>query len=177
MRNSALSPRRGATAAIATAILVLLLGGCSSAPTVTVRNRAATPLTVAFWTSERVGGYEQTWRNMQGQSDRVDPGKSKAYRLEAYRKAADPVLRMQVLTRGPSWEPAYTFWFEIVTSPPMTITLTGPADKIEATPNHGLVAPIPWSHVPAERRTTEIVPRAAPQAEEPGGKPPAPSRK
>jgi len=160
------SARRGSAALAAACVsaLAVLLGGCSSGPTVTVRNGAATPLTVAFWTSERVGSYEQTWKDMQGQSDRVDPGKSKTYRLVAYREAADPVLRMQVLTRGPSWEPAYTFWFEILTSPPLTITLTGPADRIEATPNRGLVAPIPWERVPAERRTTELVPRASPPA-------------
>ncbi|RMD64240.1 MAG: hypothetical protein D6824_04245 [Planctomycetota bacterium] len=146
------------------ALALAALGGCAAGPVVTVRNRTAAPVAVAFWVSERVGGYEQTWKNMQGQSDRVDPGRSANFRLSAYRDAADPVLRMQVVTRGPSWEPAYNYWFEVVTSPPLTITLTGPLDKIEASASRGLVAPIPWARVPAERRAATLTPSPPPPA-------------
>lgn len=129
-----------------------LLGGCASSRVVSVRNRGEAPVNVTFWTSERIGGFEQTWQGMQGQADRIDAGKHKAFHLGAYRKAADPVLRMQVVTRGASWETAYNYWFEVVSTPPMKITLSGPPDRILAQSNHGEVEAVPWDLVPKERQ-------------------------
>lgn len=153
-RRLRVESRRAALTAALLA-LSLLFPGCASGPVATVRNGADVPLSVTFWTSERVGGFAQTWANMRGQADRVDPGKRKAFRLSAYSKAADPVLRMQVITRGPSWEPSYNYWFEIVTAPPLTITLEGSPDRLGARPNHGIVQSIPWARVPEERRKVD----------------------
>lgn len=137
MSLSRTGTRRAASAILAAAAAVVsctLPLGCasgahdgglfSSAPTITIKNELLTPVKVTVWTSDRTRPtYAETWRNMAGRTERIDPGRSAEFAVRDYGRRPDPILRLEVETRGPSFEKPRTTWFEVLSQPSFTATL------------------------------------------------------
>ncbi len=162
-------PRRNRArlaAAAAFAVLALLpaavaLPGCSSGvpvfgalsrPYVKVQNSSTVPLQVTVWTARRGLAYDESWKDMDGRTERIDPGKSAEFTLREYDNAVDPIVRLQVDTRGPSFVESHQHWFELITEPSVTIRLSGRPEDIRIQSPTVRTVQIPRERVPSTGR-------------------------
>lgn len=134
---------RGFGRSLASLSLAALLGvvGCqsggggvgtifTSGATARVQNDASVPVKVTFWAGEREPGYRQTWTNMNGRTERIDPGRRATFNLKEYADAADPFLRVHAETRGPTFEQQREAWYEVLTAPPISMSVAQEDDEL-----------------------------------------------
>ena len=119
----------------------------AGAPSVTIQNTLTVPVRVTMWTTERRADYAQTWRNMRGRVDRIDPGKRARFVLREYELTADPVLRIEVQTRGATFDQTHTQWFEALSQPPFSASIAGAAEDLRFEESSVRIVGIPEDRV------------------------------
>jgi len=164
--------RRSVAAACAAALLAALLAApaCSSSsgasggppilgalsdlgrPTFTIRNDATVPVQVTVWTTRHDLDYRATWKDMHGRTDTIDVGEQARFVLRELEDQPRSLVRVEVRTRGVSWEPQRTYWFEALGRNTLAAAITGDADEIDLDARRGTFA-----HIPPQRVFHDVI--------------------
>lgn len=127
--------------------------GSLSRPAITVKNETTVAANVTVWTGDRTGRtYSETWLTMRGRTERVQPDEETKFFIDEYEAKADPIIRVEVKPRGPSFENEQSMWFEVTGKPPFNAKLTGVPGDIRFESNLGRIVRIPDNQVMARDR-------------------------
>jgi hypothetical protein len=127
--------------------------GAIGRPAITVKNETAVAANVTVWTGERTGKtYTETWLTMRGRTERVQPGEETRFYIDEYESKADPIVRVEVKPRGPSFEGERSMWFEVTGKPPFNAKLAGLPGDFRFDSTAGRIVRIPDNQVMARER-------------------------
>lgn len=127
--------------------------GALGRPAITVKNETAVAANVTVWTADRtVRNYTETWLTMRGRTERVQPGEETRFYIDEYETKADPIVRVEVKPRGPSFEGEKSMWFEVTGKPPFNAKLVGTPGDFRFDSTAGRIVRIPDNQVLARDR-------------------------
>jgi hypothetical protein len=129
-------------------------------PKFTIENEATIPVQVTVWTTRRTTDYEQTWRDMNGRTETVEVGGEVQFVLRELENDPRGLVRVELRTRGVSWEPSRTHWFEALGRNTLRARITGDADDLSLQSQRGTFASIPAERVLRDVIETGDRPRA-----------------
>lgn len=116
-------------------------------PAIAVQNDLAIPVRVTLWSSTRSLKYEDTWKNMLGRTERIDPGDRASFVMRDAKATSEPVIRIQVETRGPTFDKPDITWFEVLSKPPFIAKLTGTPPRVRLDCDNARLVAIPADRV------------------------------
>ncbi|TVQ33474.1 MAG: hypothetical protein EA376_02230 [Phycisphaeraceae bacterium] len=112
-------------------------------PAATIENGSSVPVRITLWLGERGSDYNESWKNMTPRSELITAGGRTRLSLRDYDTYIDPVLRVQVETRGPSFLPSHASWHEIVTAPSFNLRLFGRPEDLQLRSTNARLVRIP----------------------------------
>lgn len=124
-------------------------------PTVVVKNTSTVPLEVTVWTTERLDDYEATWEDMKGRTETIEVKQSRRFLVPEYEDSLRPLVRIEVETRGPSFEDSHHYWFESLSSPDYTVVASGAPDDLSLDAKRAVIVRIPEDRIRKPRRLRE----------------------
>lgn len=124
-------------------------------PSIVVKNNSTVPMEVTIWMTERLDDYGATWEDMVGRTEIIEVNESRRFLVPEHRETVRPLARIEVETRGPTFEQTHRYWFESLSSPDYTVALEGPADSLQLNSRRAVVVAIPPDRVYKDRRLQE----------------------
>jgi len=136
---------------------VPVIGAVSSMgqPSIVMKNTTTVPLEVSVWMTERLDDYEATWEDMKGRTETIEVKQSRRFLIPEYEDSLRPLVRIEVETRGPSFEDSHHYWFESLSSPGYTVVASGTPDDLALDAKRAVIVRVPEDRIRKPRRLQE----------------------